>query len=38
MVELCPLLLWEGAVLKLMGVIRTWSAVETSLLSDLILI
>lgn len=37
-VELCALLLWEGALLKFMGVIRAWAAVETGLLSDLMLI
>ena len=37
-VELCALPLWEGALLNFMGVIRAWGAVETELLSDLMLI
>jgi len=38
MAELSALLLWEGTLLKLMGVIRAWSAVENGLLSHLMLI
>lgn len=37
-VDLCALLFWEGALLKFIGVIRAWGAVETRLLSDLVLI
>lgn len=36
--ELCALLLWEDALLKFIGVIRAWGAVETGLLSGLMLI
>lgn len=38
LVQLCALPLWEGALLKFMGLIRAWGAVETELLSDLMLI
>lgn len=38
LVELSALLLWKGALMKFMGVIRAWAAAESGLLSDLMVI